>query len=397
MDQASTVEDVPAHLECAICWKLLLEPVSVPCGHTFCQGCLNQALGYRNVCSVCRAPVPPGQAVNILIRSMISEQYPRALAKRRQEQEEEIREEEQTSQLERQRDVAGEANAATVAGGSGGNEGHDVFFLPILRNGKLLLPQSRMDQELSAHEEELLQYALQGGRRVCVLKAGEDLGVCMIVEDFYPAMGHHPSRARLVGKFRARLVEPPQLHEAGFELGQFEAVFDTPLPVGELAPVQEGESSEETAAVIVQKCIELMEGQLQMLGSGSRYVFTQSCGELPALFRRRPGSVATSADMEGLSFWLVGALIMDASRKQHLMQTTDTKERLLACHDTMQSARSKSVLNLPGSDSWMHPGQSSWSSMVLLVVIFALLVAKACGVFDSMMPRQRGLPSGRFM
>ncbi|CAL1148387.1 unnamed protein product [Cladocopium goreaui] len=46
--QASNLEDVPSHLECAICWKLLLEPVSVPCGHTFCQGCLNQALDYRS-------------------------------------------------------------------------------------------------------------------------------------------------------------------------------------------------------------------------------------------------------------------------------------------------------------------------------------------------------------
>eukprot|EP00435_Cladocopium_sp_Y103_P001434 s5088_g1.t1 len=46
--QAANVEDVPSHLECAICWKLLLEPVSVPCGHTFCQGCLNQALDYRS-------------------------------------------------------------------------------------------------------------------------------------------------------------------------------------------------------------------------------------------------------------------------------------------------------------------------------------------------------------
>lgn len=68
--------------------------------HCWGQGCLNQALGYRsssqslshewkwkapphschaqlcrNVCSVCRAPVPPGQAVNILIRLLLNSSY----------------------------------------------------------------------------------------------------------------------------------------------------------------------------------------------------------------------------------------------------------------------------------------------------------------------------------
>ena len=158
-------EEIPPHLECAICWKvrilIQLQDVSCSCSWTLCpypvdtpfagspaecvpefpfagQGCLNQALGYRtvrdcqrlslsaafapwpcfrNVCSVCRAPIPPGQAVNVLIRrrasslplsfmhlgSMISEQcpplpthqflmpsrrYPLAHALRRKEQEE---------------------------------------------------------------------------------------------------------------------------------------------------------------------------------------------------------------------------------------------------------------------------------------------------------------------
>lgn len=394
MDEVGhAAEKIPSHLECAICWKLLLEPVSVPCGHTFCQGCLNQALGYRNVCSVCRAPVPPGQAVNILIRSMIAEQYPRALAQRRQEQQEELLEAEQNAQLQRQTEVRGEGQDPQDP------RDPEVFILPILRSGMLVLPQSRMDQELvSAQDEELVQFTLQGGRRVCLLQDGEDLGICMTVDDFRPRLGNHMSRAKLVGKFRARIIEPPQLHEGGFELGRFQAVFDTPLPLNELAELGTGEpAEEETTAAIARKCIELMEAQLEMLGSSSRYVFTENCGELPPLFRRRPGSAVTSADMEVFSFWLLGAIMMDMPQRTRLRKSTDTKERLLGCHATLQAGGSRCILNLPGADSWMHPRQSPWSSMVLLLMIFALLLAKACGFFDSVIGRQRSLQSNRIM
>eukprot|EP00435_Cladocopium_sp_Y103_P036816 s1349_g9.t1 len=320
---------------------------------------------------------------------MISEQYPRALAKRRKEEEEELRETEENAQLQRQAEVTGDT--------TDGARDPEAVILPILRSRKLALPQSRVDQDLSREDEQLVQYALQGGRRICLLKEGEELGICMTVEDFRqlgPA-----SQAKMVGKSRVRLMEPPQLHEGGFELGRFQAVFDTPLPLSELAPVLEGGSEEETAAQIAQKCTELMNRQIDMLGPGSRYVFTQSCGELPAVFRRRPGSALTftSPDMEVLSFWLLGAIIMDASQRTRLLQSTDTRERLLACYGKMQAAGSKNVLNLPGADSWMHPGQSSWSSIVLLVVIFALLVAKASGLFDGIMGRQRGMQMTRFM
>ncbi|CAK9111852.1 unnamed protein product [Durusdinium trenchii] len=141
MAEAAHIEEVPPHLECAICWKLLLEPVSVPCGHTFCQGCLAQALGYRNVCSVCRAPVPPGQAVNVLIRSMIAEQYPRALAHRRQEQQEELREADDNAAAQRREEVRNDGPS------------DEALILPILRSVKFALPHSRVEHDTSGQDE----------------------------------------------------------------------------------------------------------------------------------------------------------------------------------------------------------------------------------------------------
>merc|ERR1719473_2641536 len=83
-------EEVPPEFECAICNQLLLDPVSAPCGHTFCRACLEQSLGYRGVCAVCRAPVAGVQAVNVLIRGIIADRFPQALAERHRELQEEL-------------------------------------------------------------------------------------------------------------------------------------------------------------------------------------------------------------------------------------------------------------------------------------------------------------------
>merc|ERR1719436_480397 len=83
-------EEVPPEFECSICMKLLLDPVTVSCGHTFCRVCLDKSLGYRSLCAVCRAPVVAGQGVNILVRGIIAERFPAALARRLREAEEEV-------------------------------------------------------------------------------------------------------------------------------------------------------------------------------------------------------------------------------------------------------------------------------------------------------------------
>merc|ERR1719436_2247488 len=98
-------EEVPPEFECSICMKLLLDPVTVSCGHTFCRACLDRSLGYRSLCAVCRAPVAAGQGVNILVKSIIADRYPRALAQRHQELEEELQAGEREADEARNREV----------------------------------------------------------------------------------------------------------------------------------------------------------------------------------------------------------------------------------------------------------------------------------------------------
>ncbi|XP_059080248.1 LON peptidase N-terminal domain and RING finger protein 3-like isoform X2 [Tigriopus californicus] len=40
--------------ECSLCFRLLYEPVTTPCGHTFCRMCLDRSLDHNSCCPMCK-------------------------------------------------------------------------------------------------------------------------------------------------------------------------------------------------------------------------------------------------------------------------------------------------------------------------------------------------------
>lgn len=357
-------EAVLPEFECSICMKLLFEPVTVPCGHTFCRICLQQSLGYRGLCAVCRAPVSGGQAVNVLIRSIIEEKYPLALQRRREEQEQELEDGERDADDQRRAEVAG-SGAANVEG---------MPVLPILRC-QLPSPHCPTEMEFSTvAETRLLEYALQGARRVGALQQGGSLGVCLEIDHVERDSRH--TRVRFASKFRFRLGEQSQWHEEGFELGRCEAFFDTALPVVELsAPAEAGA---QTALEVGRAALELVERQISSLGHGGRQAFSEHFGDVPAL----RGTSTTSANLEVLSFWLLGVLVSDAVHRARWLGSTDTRGRLEDALSRLQAGTGRPMLDLPGARSWMNAGQSATNSLLLLLAVVALLIAKALGLFD---------------
>lgn len=41
-------------LECHVCYSLMLDPTTTPCGHTFCRKCLARILDHSSLCAICR-------------------------------------------------------------------------------------------------------------------------------------------------------------------------------------------------------------------------------------------------------------------------------------------------------------------------------------------------------
>lgn len=43
-----------AELDCQVCYALILEPLTLPCGHTFCRSCIARVLDHSDLCPICR-------------------------------------------------------------------------------------------------------------------------------------------------------------------------------------------------------------------------------------------------------------------------------------------------------------------------------------------------------
>lgn len=46
-----------AELDCQVCYSLILDPLTTPCGHTFCQTCVARVLDHTDLCPICRRKV----------------------------------------------------------------------------------------------------------------------------------------------------------------------------------------------------------------------------------------------------------------------------------------------------------------------------------------------------
>mmetsp|Transcript_14121 Transcript_14121/g.31826 ORF Transcript_14121/g.31826 Transcript_14121/m.31826 type:complete len:433 (+) Transcript_14121:66-1364(+) len=396
VDDADQVEDegeenVPEQFECSICMKLLVEPVTVACGHTFCRSCLEQSLGYRSVCAVCRAPITSGQGVNVLIKSLIATQYPRALRQRLEEQDEEMQRAEQEADDARRRDVQS----------AQGEEGNGVILPVLLVPTSSMpspppLPHCKVVHDIVGEDvRALVQFALEGGRRLGIVEAvsgfdenARPVGVCLDINNVVRGLPDQPWSMQLSGRYRFRLLEPTQTHENGFRLGRCEAFFDEPTPVSQLMSTHEGDDADgadETLPELVQSTLSLLEQQMSLVGADGRRAFQQRHGDIPGATGTGAGTqvAGTSASMERLSFWSHRSILCSKDEQKRSLETTDTRARLRYCRDRLQAAGRRPILDLPGATSFMNPGQSALGSLALLVAILAILLAKAMGFLDA--------------
>lgn len=76
-DSASTLVSDAAL--CPICREFMAAPVSLPCGHTYCDYCLREWAERPGCahCPLCQKPVPsPFPSVNLALRDLMTQQWP---------------------------------------------------------------------------------------------------------------------------------------------------------------------------------------------------------------------------------------------------------------------------------------------------------------------------------
>ncbi|KAL2836185.1 hypothetical protein BJX68DRAFT_260000 [Aspergillus pseudodeflectus] len=75
-------------LDCQVCYSLILDPLTTPCGHTFCRSCVAMALSHSNLCPVCRRKLNmttsvQSERINKRLSDLIQLFLPDAVASRR--------------------------------------------------------------------------------------------------------------------------------------------------------------------------------------------------------------------------------------------------------------------------------------------------------------------------
>ncbi|EYU35798.1 hypothetical protein MIMGU_mgv1a0058341mg, partial [Erythranthe guttata] len=76
--------------DCTLCLKLLYEPITTPCGHSFCRSCLFQSMDRGNRCPLCRTVLfisPRTCSTSVTLNNIIQKNFPEEYAERKSEHE----------------------------------------------------------------------------------------------------------------------------------------------------------------------------------------------------------------------------------------------------------------------------------------------------------------------
>uniref|UniRef100_A0A5B7AES2 LON peptidase N-terminal domain and RING finger protein 1 n=1 Tax=Davidia involucrata TaxID=16924 RepID=A0A5B7AES2_DAVIN len=74
--------------DCTLCLKLLYEPITTPCGHSFCRSCLFQSMDRGNRCPLCRTVLFISArtcAISVTLNNIIQKNFPEEYAERKSE------------------------------------------------------------------------------------------------------------------------------------------------------------------------------------------------------------------------------------------------------------------------------------------------------------------------
>lgn len=63
-------EPIAATLTCSICSNVFLDPISLPCDHTFCDPCIEQWRKGKSTCPLCQQPFTQTKPVSLMVRQI---------------------------------------------------------------------------------------------------------------------------------------------------------------------------------------------------------------------------------------------------------------------------------------------------------------------------------------
>jgi len=273
--------------ECSLCLKLFFEPVTTPCGHTFCRVCLARALDHTTTCPLCRSTMHYNKEhpVNVTIQDILQKFFA----------------DEYNSRSEELKEVALQTE-----------DQMPLFLLNTVAFPGVPFPMHIFEPRYRL----MLRRCMEGHKRFGLVgckknSVGEwipcNVGTCLHIRDT-KLLEDGRSYIDTIGLKRFKILEHWDLD--GYKVAKVEWYEDmVPTP-------EQAKKGEELAATIRQKILDRSDKHTQCGG----------LNQLAEILQKYAEEMPTEADT--FSFWLAAYLPITGWFKQHILETTSTIDRL---------------------------------------------------------------------
>ena len=368
--------------------RILFEPVTTTCGHSFCKPCLLKAVDYKQECPTCRQPCSALLSVNVLLSNIVKERFPEvcfpntSLVYSNQLH---------TIRLEEER-VAHDSRP----------EDHLVsstqFTLPVIIEegdiAKRIIPGVPTIFQLSATSANAVNFASRTGSNKVALLSSEDTREGYLVE-IMPT--NVPDTTGFIATIRCvdrlLLLTPIEMNmDQGYFVGRFSTFKD------------DGSDKERMCDLLIQIRSEL-DNQFALVGQSGKLRLLSSLESVPA-FQSTERQFLTSPDLshvrsllsssysyfERLSFLLVSFVFISTDSRivQSIVLGKNTIRRLEVIRAALSGKQTPVLLLDPyeranlalrsqsNSESLLR-GNSPFSAILLLLIALVVLFLKGNG------------------
>lgn len=289
VEDISLLSGLEENFTCVLCSKLLYEPATTPCGHTFCRTCLSRAIDFTDSCPLCRAILHLEDPSAIPISGVLCNAIQLCFA-----------DEYEKRRLEVEMDAPSAENA--------------MNRLPLFPLNAVVFPMQRYPMHIFEPRYRLmLRRIMQGSRKfgLIALKRTED-GIielhdvgCVLEVTKVDRFPDGRSLIETVARERFKLHKRTEVD--GYLVGRTEVYDDN-----EDTDTEEVKEVEGKVRSIVEKLME----------RGSRVPTIQHA-------LQRAGNIPTKAQGPGaLGMWLAGMLVSDDNERQNMLEMHNSAKRL---------------------------------------------------------------------
>ena len=347
-----SVDHLEKDLECPVCFQLFYRPVTLGCGHTFCQVCLSRAVRHSPQCPLCRLPtaldVDQAKTSNV-ITTIISKYFPEYVKLR------------EVAEMESRRSSSGGGNSSDHNNNTPARAAPTERRLYLFIGSALVCPTSSFMLNLfEPRYVSMVERMLNNGVRHFGMQSTPESehGVVLEIEEARRVRWNRFFiKTKCVGRYTGRNTRvEEQIGGSPLYVSTTTTYYDIEEDAAEVAaaPAELAELAEQAApapaelpaapaapaAAATLTLLELENYSRQLSDDVMQFL---NPSELSTI-RRRCGD---SRGPEHLSFWILSWLRMNGSQptRRELMFCTSTRERLAACAQHIETNRNAAETN----------------------------------------------------